>query len=216
MTENTNQFDRRSVLKTIGATAAVGGGLGAITGNVAATETEGRLERAYHDELRLRVAFERHGAGLRETLVEAGFVDESFDFGTVEFELDPTVNGAEPASEDRLAGVTAVEREGVPTALGAVSTSSDTHDIALFVQPERDEAYATVEPKDGDERFVVTESDVSPSACVYSECTSDCCGEGEAYREHYECYDTDCRECYVTGKSCNCSDCRCADPACTK
>lgn len=204
MSQNDTEFDRRSVLKTIGATALAGAGLGAVSGSAAAIESKRQLTRGYHDEFRLRTAFEQHGAGLRETLLDAGFVAEDFDFRSVDFELDADVTGLEPSSDDRRAGVTAVYEEGTMTAFGMVSTSSDTHDISLYVQPERDEAYALVEPKSGDDRFIVTESGVSPQGCSYQTCGS-CCADGYSTLKTYNC-DSNCRNCSLYDTDCGCSD----------
>lgn len=208
MRDNDKQFDRRSVLKTIGATAMVGAGLGATSGSAAARAPDDELARAYADETRLRFAFAQHGEGLRQRLVEAGFVAEGFDFGSLRFEIDERVTGLEPTAENRLAGVMATVGEGTPTAVGMASTTSDTHEIALFVQPERDEAYALVEPKGGGDRLVVTENEVSPRGCTGKTCTDSCCGDGIAYEETYEC-NSDCTDCWVTDRSCGCDNCEC-------
>ena len=195
------------MLKTLGTTAIVGAGLGAASG-IGAARTGDELARAYADESRLRVAFAQHGEGLRRTLVDEGFVSENFDFGSVEFDVDEAVTGMEPSAEDRLAGVTTIGETGTRTALGMASTSSDSHEIALFVQPERDEAYALVEPRGGGDRFVVTEDEVSPRACTGTVCTDSCCGDGIAYEETYEC-NSDCSDCWVTERSCGCDNCSC-------
>ncbi|MFC4449927.1 hypothetical protein [Halorussus aquaticus] len=197
------RLDRRSVLKTIGAAAVVGTGLTTTTGTVVAESD--RLARNYRNERRLRVAFEQHGAGLRQQLVDAGFVSEEFDFGDVNFDIDPDVTGLEPTAEDRLAGVTGTVEKETVTALGMASTSSDTHEIGLYVQPERDEAYALVEPKDGDRRFIVTDSEVTPQGCSYTGCVEECCAENYKKQNTYNC-DQNCRNCYVYSTDCACSD----------
>ena len=204
MSDNDKRFDRRSVLKAIGTTAVVGAGLGASTGNVAAIETKQRLTEAYHDEMRLRTAFARHGAGLRANLVEEGFVSEDFEFASVGVDLDADVTGLEPSADDRLAGVTAVFEEGTATAFGMLSTSSDTHEISLFVQPERDLAYAMAEPKDGGDRVIVTESDVTPTGCSYQSCGS-CCTTDYKTLKTYDC-DPDCTNCQLWDTECSCKD----------
>lgn len=211
MSSDDEQFDRRSVLKTIGATAVVGAGLGAASGTVTALKTKQQLTRSYSDEGRLRTAFQRHGDDLRATLVDEGFVGENFDFGSVEFELDAEVTGLEPKADDRLAGVTAIREEGTFTAFGMASTSSDTHEVALFVQPERETAYALVEPKDADDRFIVTDAGVSPTGtCDDTDCGT-CCTENYRTWKNYEC-DAYCN-CSVVETDCgsNCFDCDCGD-----
>lgn len=208
MRDNNDQLDRRSVLKALGTTAMVGAGLGAASGSGAARSRDDTLARAYADETRLGFAFAQHGEGLRQTLVDEGFVAEDFDFRSLRFDLDERVTGLEPTAENGLAGVAAIVEEGTPTAFGMASTSSDTHEIALFVQPERDEAYAFVEPKDGGDRVVVTENQVSPRGCTGTTCTDSCCGDGIAYEETYEC-NSDCSDCWVTDRSCGCDNCEC-------
>lgn len=203
MQGDNERLDRRSVLKTIGATAVVGTGLTTTTGTVVAESD--RLARNYRNERRLRVAFEQHGAGLREQLAKAGFVGEEFDFGDVDFSIDADVTGLEPAAEDRLAGVTGTVEEGTVTALGMVSTSSGTHDIGLYVQPERDDAYALVEPKEGDQRFIVTDAEVTPQGCSYTSCVEECCSENYKKSNTYNC-DPNCTNCSVYSTDCACSD----------
>lgn len=210
MSSDDNRLDRRSVLKTIGSAAVAGVGVSATTGTVAAVQTKRRLTRAYSDETRLRFAFEQHGEGLRQTLVDEGFVAEDFEFGALDFDVDPEVIGVEPTADDRLAGVAAITQDGTATAFASVSTSSDTHDISLFVQPERDEAYALVEPKGGGDRVLVTEDEVSPQGCSYEGCTTDCCGgDKEAYYKTWDC-DSNCENCKVVDASCTCETCECA------
>lgn len=200
---------RRNVLRKLGATAAVGAGLVGASGTASAIEVKHRLTRAYSDEEQLRAAFERHGDGLRDALVAEGVVDESFDFADVTFDIDSDETGLEPAADDGVAGVTAFREDGVFTAFGSVSTSSDTHDIALFVQPERGEAYALAEPKSGDRRIGVTESGASTSSCRHTECES-CCDENYRTEKTYDCCIEECC-CVVVDSSCGCFDCDCGD-----
>lgn len=213
MRNDSNQIGRRNVLKMLGSTAAAGVSVAATSGTAVATETRNRLVRAYSDERRLRAAFQQHGEGLRRTLVDEGVVPEDFDFGTLTFDLDSDVSSLEPAARDGLAGVTAVEREGVYSALGIASASSATHDIALFVQPEREKAYALVEPKAGDEQLLATDSGAQLTGdCFYTTCTNECCADATAIEDQWSCRidgSGNCTDCEVTGTSCNCPDCSC-------
>lgn len=205
MSEDDTRLDRRSVLKGIGTAAAVGVGLGAATGNAAAMiAAKRRLADAYSDEGRLRAAFEEHGAGLRETLVEAGFVAPGFEFDSLDFEIDADVTGLEPTADDRLAGVRATHQDGTTTAFGAVSTSSDTHEVALFVQPERGKAYALVEPAGGGDRVLADADGVEPQACLVTRCGS-CCSTDFAESNTYTC-DRNCENCSLFDTDCGCSD----------
>lgn len=203
MSGNDKHFDRRSVLKSIGATAAASIGLSATATSAAAEEAD-RIAHNYADETRLRFAFEQHAEGLKRTLVAEGFVAEDFEFGSLDFELDESVNGLHPKSADGLAGVTGAVEGGTPTAFAVVSASSDTHEISMVVQPERDEAYAFVEPEDSDDRFVVTDSEVTPQGCAYDQCQDTCCSATTRKRYIYNC-DADCQNCYLYDQDCHCS-----------
>ena len=200
---------RRNVLRTLGATAVAGAGLAAASGSASAIETKHRLARAYSDEGALRAAFEEHGSALRETLVAEGVVGESFDFGDVDFRIDPDETGLRPSAADGVAGVTAFQEDGEFTAFGSVSTSTDTHDLALFVQPERGEVYALAEPKSGDRRITVTGSGATASSCQHTECAS-CCQEDYRTEKTYDCCITD-EGCVVIDSNCGCFDCDCGD-----
>jgi hypothetical protein len=207
-------LDRRTVLKRIGTTAVLSSGMMAASSPAAAQVREKRdLIGQYHDPHSVRSAFDRHGGDLRDRLVAEGFVSEDFDFQSLDVELDSEVNGVEPVADDARAGVTAITRDGTTTALAAVSSSSATHELALFVQPERDEAYALVEPKSGGDRTLVSESRVTPEGCLGSRCTSDWC-DSPCYqtREELSC-DENCENCEVIGTSCDCEGCSCDDRA---
>lgn len=203
MSRDAETLDRRDVLKTIGSTALVGSGLGVAAGSGAARSDD--LAAGYRDERRLRLAFDRHGARLLETLVEAGIVPEDFDFHSLRFDLDADATGLEPVGEDGRGVVTSVRDGATPSALGMVSTSIDGYDVNLYVQPERDLAYALVEPRGSDERLLATGDGVSPADCTYIECSQECCSSGFSYEYVYECYDSCSGTCYVTSKTCSCS-----------
>lgn len=200
-------FNRRSILKGIGGAAASGAALA--TSGVAAAE-EPDLERQYADRTSLLGAFREHAADLPATLAEADVVTEEFDFDRLAVEFDPDVTGMQPTDADGRAGVTVTQARGPRSALGMISTSTDDHEITLYVQPQREKSYAIVEPKDGGDDFVVhDDGDVSPLACVYSECTCERCynpnGVGYYVLEDFSC-DVNCRNCVVTGTSCECTE----------
>jgi len=209
MSRHDTRPTRRNVLRRLGAAAAVGAGLGATTGTATAIETKHRLSQAYSDEEELRAAFERHGDGLRDALVAEGVVGSNFDFGDLAFDVDPDETGLEPSAADGVAGVTAFREDGEFTAFGSVSTSTDTHELALFVQPQRGKTYALAEPKAGDRRIGVTESGTSTESCQYTECES-CCDENYRTEKTYDCCIEECC-CVVIDSSCECFDCDCGD-----
>ena len=203
-----DEINRRSVLKQLGVVAA-GGTTLAAAGSEAAEARQ--LEAQYYGREQLLEAFHTHGAGLPAALSEAGVVDETFGFGDVAFELDPEVRGMEPTEEDGLAGVTVTATDGPRTAVGMISTSTDGHEVALFVQPERNEAYAIVESADDGDRFVVTDDgSVEPLGCAYYSCTCERCynPNGVMYyvEEYYECT-ADCTSCWLEDTSCVCTSC---------
>ncbi|PSQ50997.1 hypothetical protein BRD15_00135 [Halobacteriales archaeon SW_6_65_15] len=102
-----------------------GASLGATAGSSADRVGDDELARAYADETRLRFAFAQHAEGLRQTLVDEGFVAEDFDFWSLRFDIDEDVEGLDPTTDDRAAGVSTLLDHGEPTAFGMVSTSSE-------------------------------------------------------------------------------------------
>lgn len=206
MSQN-DSFDRRSVLKSIGA-AAAGGAV--LAGSGVASAERPDLERQYADRASLLGAFREHAAGLPAALAEADVVSEEFDFGRLDVELDPDATRVQPTDADARAGVTVTQANGPRSALGMISTSTDDHELTLYVQPQREKSYAIVEPKDGSDDFAVhDDGEVTPLQCFYSECTCERCynpkGVGYHVLEDFEC-DVNCRNCVVTGTSCECTD----------
>lgn len=206
MSQN-DSFDRRSVLKSIGA-AAAGGAV--LAGSGVASAERPDLERQYADRASLLGAFREHATDLPAALADAGVVSEAFDFGRLAVEIDPKATRVQPTDADARAGVTVTQARGPRSALGMISTSTDAHEITLYVQPQREKSYAIVEPKDGGDDFVVhDDGDVSPLGCAYEECTCERCqnpnGVGYYVLEHYRC-NTNCRDCVVNGTSCECTD----------
>ena len=199
-----DEINRRSVLKQFGVVAAGGATLAAVGSESAKAR---QLEAQYHGREQLLEAFRTHGAGLPAALSEAGVVDETFDFGNLAFELDPEVTGMEPTDPDGLAGVTVTHTGGPTSALAMLSTSTDTHEISLFVQPQRENSYAIVESKaDGDRLLVSDDGEATPASCTYWECSDDLCSISPDYywEEQYIC-DTNCRNCEVNDRECRCS-----------
>lgn len=207
MVEKSDTFDRRTVLKTATSAALFGLGTAATSGSASAAETKRRLAASYADESSLRTAFERHGDEVVAQLRDAGIVDESFDLGSVEFEVDGAVTGMEPSADDRLAGVTAASPDGTFTALGMLSTSSDSHEIALYVQPERGLAYARATPHDGGDTLKVTTDGVSPEGCAYTECESGCDSYDCYDQKNYYSCDSNCENCSIYDTDCSCCIC---------
>lgn len=206
MAGKSNSFDRRTVLKTATTAALFGLGTAASSGSASAAETKRRLAASYADEDSLRSAFQRHGVGVVSQLRDAGIVDESFELDSIEFEIDSGLTGMEPSADDRLAGVTAARPDGTFTALGMISTSSDSHEIALYVQPERGLAYARATPYDGGDTLKVTADGVSPEGCAYTECESGCSSDCYDQKNYYSC-DSNCENCSIYDTDCSCCVC---------
>lgn len=202
MSEDTGkQFPRRNVLKKIGTTAAVGAGLGFSSGSASAIEMKGSLQRRYQSPDVLQAAFRQHADGIVETLRAEGLASESFDLDSLTFEVSSDDGLVDPSYEDGTAQVAAVKEQGTFTAVGSVSTSSNGNEISLFVQPEREEAYAFVDPSGSEETLLVTEDDVGTEACVVHDCGA-CCTTDYEEEIEYHCYDN-CTECYVYDTVCS-------------
>lgn len=210
MSNDSGSFDRRTVLQTIGATALLGVGTVAASGSESTIEVKRRLTAAYADEDRLRAALAEHAGAVVATLREEGFLGAGFDVAALNLELDPDAGGVAPTAADGRAGVSAVVRDGTATALGMVSTSSEDHDVSLYVQPQREEAYAFVEPKGGGDRLVVTAGDVEPLGWSYTSCEG-CCMTETVTKVTWNCTDA----CRVYDTDCGCS-CGCYSPSCDK
>jgi len=202
-----DSFDRRSVLKTIGGAAAGGMALAA-TGTASAERAE--LEQEYADSTSLREAFREHAADLPAALAEAGVVTGEFGFGDLDVEIEESATRVQPTDADGRAGVTVVQANGPRTALGMISTSTDAHEVTLYVQPQRERSYAIVEPtEDGDDFVVHDDGEVEPLQCLYEECTCEYCyhpdGFGYNVLEQYRC-NINCNDCVVEGTSCECTN----------
>lgn len=202
-----DSFDRRHILKAIGGAAAGGASLAA-SGVASAERSE--LEKRYDDRASLLDAFREHAADLPAALADAGVVDEEFDFERLDVEVDPAATKVRPTDDDGRAGVTVTQARGPRSALGMISTSTDDHGITLYVQPQRDESYAVVEPEGDEDDFAVRDDgDVTVLQCMGSECTCERCynpnGVGYYLLEELTC-DVNCRNCVVTGTSCECTE----------
>ncbi|USZ68581.1 hypothetical protein NGM10_02290 [Halorussus salilacus] len=204
-----NTLNRRNVLKQLGGAAA--GSLAIASSGVASAEKPD-LEERYAGRASLREAFRDHAADLPAALADAGVVSEEFDFEQVDFAVDPDATKVRPTDADGRAGVTVVAASGPRSALGMISTSTDDHDISLYVQPQREESYAFVEPKDDGDRFVVTDDgdEVTTLECTYKSCSCERCYNPDGvmyyYEEEYRC-NTDCTDCFVEGTECICTSC---------
>jgi hypothetical protein len=209
MPEGPDDLDRRTVLKAIGASAAATAGLAALTGGAAAdAAAKQALADTYADEESLRTAFEAHGGDLRDALVAEGVVSSDFAFGDLELDVRADRDGVEAAATDGLAAVTGAHVDGTTTAFGVASTSSDTHEVRLVVQPQRGEAYAFVEPHGSDDRVLVSGDGVAPASCQYDRC-KECCDTDTAAEYQYYCTDDYCENCYLDEIKCQCSDSTC-------
>lgn len=198
---NRNRVTRRTVLKAVGAGAAVGVGVGT-TGSATAQSTEltseqQELKSSYRDAQTVRAAFHDTADELLDTLAERGFLDHGV---AGELPLDNFQMPAEYADADGV-HVTALRENGVDTAHIVVSMEAEHHEVEIVVQPELDRAYARTIPNDGDSTLVASTDDVTPDKFCWdeSECRAECCVvDGDCRATNYE------RECCDYAGSINC------------
>lgn len=205
-----SSFDRRTVLKSIGAGAALlsGAGIGsAREQSPIDLDTKAKLMDQYEADSLSNTIVEEYVQAEVDFLAEEGIVEDAT--------LDrlPTDNHIEErealnVEEDREGfAVTAVKTEGEATAHIAVKFTEGEHDIAVYSQPERDNSYAIVEDGSGEK----TVFEASSGRIMDQECnTSYSCGEEcNMYHQNYSietvcCYSDISYDCYTESKTCPC------------
>lgn len=210
--QKTSETTRRTLLKSVGAGAAVSFGLG-MTGTAGArpaglSATHDELKSSYLDTEATRRAFLDHAGHVLAELSARGLLTR----GDVnELPLETLQNNAEYVEGDGV-HVTAFEHEGVDTAHLVVSKATDTHTLEIVVQPELGRSYARAIPEDGNATsYVVPHRDISPEGYCWfeSDCKAECCVvDGDCRATNYErsCCDqagvTDCDLWGPTGSCC--------------
>ncbi|WP_158058672.1 hypothetical protein [Halorussus halophilus] len=162
-------FDRRSMLKTVGASAAAGL---AATGSVSATVPTSEMnhvEAAYSDSVRAQWAVAEHADTVLAELADRGYLDargaDAFDFSAV-------------GTDAKDASVMSLYKDERATAEVKASVETETHEVTVVVHPQLGESYASAKPlADADPITVRDEGgEVTTEACVTeSRCTCDPC-----------------------------------------
>ncbi len=183
---------RRTVLKTVGAGAALG--TGALAGGTAGARRPPVLDRKkaqFADATRARWTLAVEGGDVLDELAARGYLDAASldEFATDEV-LAPRAFGARDAGLH----VGAFEVGGEQTAHLVATTRTDAHEVALVVQPHRDHAFARVRSlDDGATGLVYADSEVEPTGpcwfqttcrvetcgvCIGTEYEEECCEQG--------------------------------------
>ncbi|WP_247729583.1 hypothetical protein [Halovivax limisalsi] len=178
---------RRSILRGVAGSAAVMGGLGAISGTGAAEQARQQKQELL-DPDRARTVVEAETVELRSELARRGILDSaSIDQFTFEPQFDPEVTLSTDAETEGF-DVAADIEEGTPTAHISVSKNTDRYDIAVYVRPGVDRSYAVVEDTRTDDRFAInpdTDSvKLESSPCPEdgeTYCAEDCCASEGTY-----------------------------------
>lgn len=179
MSEKTDTT-RRELLEKIGSVGVAGAALSTVgSRNVEARMKErNALLDEYRDEVRLRRTLVEQASTLEKTLVDEGFVPTDFDFESTDFTTDEEIKHIDPTAQSDATQVATTRVDGEQTAVILHPVETDTHSIHVYVQPEREHAYARVTSKDTDTTFVVNEDgvrDVTASCTGYEDCTMEVC-----------------------------------------
>lgn len=188
MSDNDTQgrtVNRRTVLKTVGASAVAGiATAGSATAKEAPMAQMERLETAYDDSIRAQWAVSQHADDVLAELARRGILARG-DAAELDF--------------DALS-VKGLGKDGTPTAQLETTTERDGKSVEVVVRPGTGRAYATVRT-DGDVytvESVAGSDDVTTQNCYYNhKCESAACssGGGCVYLEQ-QCCD------YGTGYKC--------------
>lgn len=177
-------FDRRSVLKTVGASAMTGL---AVTGSASAqtlpTSEMNRVEAAYSDSVRAQWTVAEHADTVLAELADRGYLDtrgaEAFDFSAV-------------GTDSKDASVMSLFKDDQATAEVKATVETETHEVTVVVHPQLGESYASAKPlADADPITVRDEGgDVSTQGCwTESRCTCDPCDLNTCVYEERTCCD---------------------------
>ena len=205
MEDKESSMDRRSVLKSVGAGAALLSGTGISSATERSTidlDTKAELMSRYETDSLTDETVESHLQSELDFLAAEGVVDEA----TLDsLPTDTHIEEREGLNvkEDREGfAVTAVENDGEATAHIAVKFTEGEHDIAVYSQPERDDSYAIVEDGSGEKAVF----EASSGRVMDQECnTNYSCGEKcNLYHQRYEittvcCYSDVSYGCYDEG-----------------
>lgn len=209
-------INRRNVLRMIGSSAAIAGGLG--IGSAAGKQGEERngrrkdLEKKYRNERRVRRVVRYEAQEVLEELAERGIIGKpSIDI----FDFD-----------DESLDVNAVTtKDDVQTAHIRLSKTNAEYNLTLHVQPEAGKSYALVKSKDTGEEFAImpsteptklesaekSEGEVTmQSSCNdYWYCTGNVCLQQGGHAQPIQCYKQKIKyDCYLNPQT---NDCICVE-----
>ena len=233
MAEDSHNYGRRAVLRTIAAGSAVAVGSGFSMAR-SATPDEDRLalvteaERTYGDVESVERLFEAYGEPVVDALVASGYLTEE----SVSVE---SVVSRHEFGDHRESGVAAVGdggRDGEHVVDIRIRQLVEGYEIEYHLNPDIDDGYALVSPNDGETAYLVL-SDGTEKAVTTDYCCSDYCEDLVGQCGDYRCTDDMCdcsggslryyeeRYCCLEGDdSCICSwedsGCSCSeyDPRC--
>lgn len=235
--ENENKMNRRSLLKSVGLTTGAGVFTTGFAEAKKATPVQAKLSRVedkYRSVNTIRHATEEHAKQVLNELSERNLITkpEISELKLNEIWEEKTL--VKPSEKEEGVAVTALVKDrNRYTSHLMISKNTESHRIGIYLQPEVEQSYAIVVPKDSQKsKFVIDPStdDVKKDgvACPDSSyCGSVCesyCPDGgydnvARYKVQESCYScgsdgTECC-CYTEGKTCDDStECYCWQWSC--
>lgn len=158
---------RRTILRTVGTSGAVVTGL-AVSTNSSAAQAEyeselQRLEDQYDSEQAIQQAVDEHASDVLQSLSERDVI-ESASASSLPLAESLEIEAIETSEGSDGVAATAIVEEDEPTGFIAISQTTDDHDLSLYVQPEREHAYAYVTDDDGTTLFKSASDDTPRTA----------------------------------------------------
>lgn len=199
-------IERRDVLKVIGASVSSAGALALpVSSKPEGIEVDAqKFKEPYNSAEAARKAVDEYGSDLLKRLVNREVLEEP---SIVPDESSQLLTQREQFAEKDGIYVSAIMLKGVPTGRIAVTKTTLTHTVKLFVHPHADRHYAIITSHDGQEQFVLDDDEVGTTDfCQRNNyCTGimeDCFGVFVEY-EYVICTDG---RCYADSQSGCCGD----------
>ena len=151
----TDSIDRRSVLKTIGASAVAGVAFAGST-TASSRPVPAELEQVkaeFDDSVTARAAVAEHADALLEELADRGVLAAG---SAAAFPTGELLSPGEYSDVAEGATVRGARIDGEWDAEVATSVETDGHAVEIIVQPNRERSYALVDPKDGGDMYRLT------------------------------------------------------------
>lgn len=202
-------IDRRSVLRGLAATGTAAIGVTAASGSAAAEVY--RTKRKLEDPEAARATFARRTSEVRRELADRGIVEsDSVDEFSFEPRLEPEAVVSETADFEGYDVAADTEHD---TAHLSVSKNTGRYQLAVYVRPGEERAYAVVEDTRNDERFAIVPDAESvrlesASYCLENYCAG-CCEYNDGYRRefHRDCFYEPQFGCVCETTSTDCTGC---------